>query len=141
LAHATPPRTPASVSCPRQPFNRVHESRGLFARDSPFEPRRFPGGWLVCVRGGSQHARQPTLSLSCIDGAYEIPMIAPSGVCILAIVCPQGSVRASCSRAYPLDCSSLAADATLSLSATSNSKLACGTGRSEGHSLVPRQAS
>jgi hypothetical protein len=67
-------------------------------------------------------------------------MIAPSLDCSRATVCPHGSVRASCKRVKPLSFNSLAATWTVSASATSNSMLAWGTGRSSGHSDVPKQA-
>jgi len=60
------------------------------------EPNRLTNSSFL--RLFTAHPPQSTFPLSCSHGAYEIPMIAPSGVCILAIVCPQGSVRTSCSR-------------------------------------------
>jgi hypothetical protein len=75
-----------------------------------------------------------------IEGAYERPMIAPSLDCSRATVCPHGSVRASCSSVKPFTFSSSAATWTVSASATSNSTLACGTGRSAGQSEVPKHA-
>ncbi len=67
-------------------------------------------------------------------------MIALSLDCSRATVCPHGSVRASCSSVKPLSFNSSAATWTVSASATSNSTLACGTGRSTGQSGVPKHA-
>lgn len=60
-------------------------------------------------------------------------MIAPSGDCSLATVWPHGSSRGACSSSKPACSSSRAAEATDPRSATSNSILACGVGRSAGH--------
>src|SRR6478609_4284783 len=69
-----------------------------------------------------------------------MPMIAPSMDCRRATVCPQGSVCASCSSVKPFSFNSSAPTWTASASPTSNSMLACGTGRSAGQSGVPKQA-
>jgi hypothetical protein len=78
---------------------------------------------------------------SCSDGAYEIPMIAPSGDWRRATVWPHGSSRAGCSSSCPPCCSSRAAASTAAASLTSNSMLTCGTGRSVGQRAVPKHAS
>ena len=73
-------------------------------------------------------------------GVYEIPTMLPSGDSVRATVCPHGSCRAPCSSSQPALCNSSAAAATASGLATSNSILACGTGRSAGHSGSPKHA-
>jgi hypothetical protein len=69
-----------------------------------------------------------------------MPMIEPSFESSGATVCPHGSLCASCRSSNPLSLSSSAAATTASASCTSNSMLTCGTGRSDGHSSVPRHA-
>lgn len=63
-----------------------------------FEPQdryMLHGNPLSCV--GAAPSSRPECPPSCIQGMYEIPTIAPSAVCTLAMVCPQGSVRTVCS--------------------------------------------
>ena len=56
------------------------------------------------------------------------------------VVCPHGSSCAPTRISWPLARSSSTASATAAGVSTSNSIHACGTGRSTGHSVVPKVA-